>query len=46
METAPAKKIDASIQGWVNHVRFGNTFGLRRSMLDQFGLLAKENMYG
>ncbi len=26
-------QITASIQGWVNHVRYGNTWGLRRSIL-------------
>lgn len=26
-------KITASVQGWVNHVRFGNTSGLREAVL-------------
>ncbi len=26
-------QLDASLQGWVNHVRYGNTIGLRRAML-------------
>ncbi len=26
-------ELDASVQGWVNHVRYGNTWGLRRAML-------------
>lgn len=26
-------QLDASVQGWVNHVRYGNTIGLRRAML-------------
>jgi retron-type reverse transcriptase len=26
-------QLDASIKGWVNHVRFANTWGLRRSIL-------------
>ena len=26
-------RLTASIQGWVNHVRYGNTWGLRRSIL-------------
>jgi RNA-directed DNA polymerase len=29
----PVEKLDASIKGWVNHVRYGNTWGLRRSVL-------------
>lgn len=46
MKVAPGEKINASIQGWINHVRYGDTFGLRRSILNEFGLLAKENIYG
>lgn len=30
----PFDKLTASVQGWVNHVRFANTWGLRRSMLN------------
>lgn len=45
MKFAPQEKINASVQGWINHVRYGDTFGLRRSMLNQFGLLAKENLH-
>lgn len=26
--------LDASIQGWINHVRFGDTWGLRKNVLD------------
>ena len=26
-------KVDASIQGWINHVRYGDTWGLRQSVL-------------
>jgi retron-type reverse transcriptase len=40
------EKIKASICGWLNHVRYGDTFGLRRSILNELHLLAKENMYG
>ena len=46
MATGSSTKISASIQGWINHIRYGDTFGLRRSMLDQSGLLAKENENG
>ncbi|MDL1911162.1 RNA-directed DNA polymerase [Chloroflexi bacterium CFX6] len=46
MKIASGAKINASIQGWINHVHYGDTFGLRRSMLNEFGLLAKENLYG
>ncbi len=26
-------ELDASVQGWINHVRFGDTWGLRRAIL-------------
>ncbi|MGA7195116.1 MAG: reverse transcriptase domain-containing protein [Anaerolineales bacterium] len=44
--TGSSIKINASIQGWINHIGYGDTFGLRRSMLNQLGLLAKENENG
>lgn len=25
-------QLDASVQGWINHVRYGNTVGLRKSI--------------
>ncbi len=27
------EQLDASVQGWINHVRYGDTWGLRRSVL-------------
>jgi hypothetical protein len=29
----PIEEMDASVRGWVNHARFGNTTSLRRSVL-------------
>jgi hypothetical protein len=29
---------DASVQGWINHVRFADSWGLRESVLDRFPL--------
>jgi len=29
-------KFDASVQGWINHVRYADTWGLRRHVLDRF----------
>ena len=29
-------KIDASVQGWVNHLRYADTYGLRRTILYEF----------
>jgi len=26
-------RVDAAVRGWVNHVRYGNTWGLRRALL-------------
>ena len=30
----PLEKVTASVQGWINHARYGNTVGLRKTMLD------------
>jgi hypothetical protein len=35
----PASRITAGIRGWVNHVRYGNTVGLRKAMLKVVRLL-------
>lgn len=40
---APQDKIKASVQGWINHVRYADTHGLIRSVLQETGLLALEN---
>jgi len=29
----PAEKVTASVLGWINHVRYGDTWGLRRAVL-------------
>lgn len=31
----PLEEVTASVQGWVNHVRYGNTVGLRKAMLNR-----------
>ncbi len=31
----PFAKITASVQGWINHVRYGNTIGLRKAVLSR-----------
>ncbi len=28
-------ELDASVQGWINHVRYADTWGLRRAMLSR-----------
>jgi hypothetical protein len=28
-------EFDASVQGWINHVRYGDTWGLRKHLLGQ-----------
>lgn len=33
------ERIRASVQGWLNHAHYGDTFGLRRKMLGELGLL-------
>jgi retron-type reverse transcriptase len=30
----PLEQVSASVQGWVNHTRYGNTVGLRRAVLE------------
>ena len=30
----PLERVSASVQGWVNHVRYGNTVGLRKAVLE------------
>lgn len=39
-------KVQASVLGWINHVRYGDTFGLRRAVLADCGLLAGEHADG
>ena len=34
--------MNASVQGWVNHVRYGNTTGLRKALFHDLPLYAKE----
>lgn len=31
-------ELDASVQGWINHVRYGDTWGLRKHLFDKFTL--------
>ena len=42
---APEKQIQASLQGWINHVRYANTIGLRKAVIAESGLLTAE-VYG
>jgi RNA-directed DNA polymerase len=39
LKTASGETIRASVQGWVNHVRYADTFRLRESVLGNAGLL-------
>jgi retron-type reverse transcriptase len=39
LQTADTKTVRASVQGWVNHVRYADTLHLRQSMLKEFDLL-------
>ncbi len=38
----PYEKLTASVKGWVNHVRHGNTIGLRKAVLSHFVIPARE----
>lgn len=35
---APASKVSASVLGWINHARYGDTWGLRRAVLKEVAL--------
>jgi hypothetical protein len=37
------ESVKASVQGWINHVRHGDTYGLRQSVLARFDLLEAVN---
>lgn len=39
MKTASEETLKASVQGWVNHLRYGDTWGLRRAILGKSNLL-------
>lgn len=41
VETSSQQEIKASVQGWINHVRYGDTWGLRETVLEKFNLLAE-----
>jgi retron-type reverse transcriptase len=41
LKTGQAEKIQPSVRGWINHARYGDTFGLRRAILGEFGILAR-----
>lgn len=40
---APFETLKASIQGWINHVRYGDTWGLRKAVLGRYSLLGEAN---
>jgi hypothetical protein len=39
LQGASQEKIHASVRGWVNHLRYGDTYGLRKALLSKFDLL-------
>ena len=41
VKTGTSEQIQASVRGWINHVRYADTYGLRRSVLKRAGLLAE-----
>jgi RNA-directed DNA polymerase len=36
-----SEQVKASVEGWINHVRYGDTYSLRKSVLGRLGLLAE-----
>ncbi|MDI6768686.1 MAG: RNA-directed DNA polymerase [Anaerolineales bacterium] len=45
IEQGTQQQVKDSVQGWLNHVRYGDTFGLSRAMLAGFDLLAAGDGY-
>lgn len=43
VKTGAAEKVKASIQGWINHTRYADTWGLRRAVLAKYNLLGAEH---
>jgi retron-type reverse transcriptase len=43
LKTAPDDKIRASVQAWINHARYGDTYGLRKSILERYHIYARED---
>jgi len=41
LNTASEETIQASVQGWINHLRYGDTWGLRKAILEKAGLLGE-----
>ena len=41
VRTGKSEQVRASVQGWINHVRYADTWGLRRAVLSGHGLLGK-----
>jgi len=41
MRTASEETLKASVQGWINHLRYGDTWGLRRAILFKSNLLGE-----
>jgi RNA-directed DNA polymerase len=40
----PLERLNASVQGWINHTRFGDTWGLRRAMLSVSSVQSGEHL--
>ncbi len=41
---ASNKKLQSSVRGWINHVRYGDTWGLRRAVLGKYNLLGENDV--
>jgi hypothetical protein len=42
----PLSKVSACVKGWVNHVRYGNTIGLRKSVLGKLSISKNKKCSG
>jgi len=43
---ASTEEVAASVRGWINHVRYGNTVGLRKAVLGDVRLTSRATMAG
>jgi retron-type reverse transcriptase len=45
LKTATHEQVKSSLCGWLNYVRYGDTYGLRTKLLADFDLLVQEDEY-
>jgi len=43
LQTTSREALKASVQGWINHVHYGDTWGLRKAILGRYSILGDPN---